>query len=305
MHIQRSHATNMTRPGLAQKRLTSHRFHQIPETPAEDESMIANDVTIDIPLNEEDEHEHDQHGHEFHQHNQHNQQNEDQQNQNHDQDRTDAHSKSDSLSFFRYHSSIHNEEEGSEKAHLVPDCDASSTGRRRKSKPHRTHNNTHTTNPNPNPNYKPSDDHTEHPPDGNKNLTRLHRLYKSLINSSIITRYIAYITPLAILIATPIIVGATVARYATIGGVTLYWFFAWIEVVWLSLWVCKILARGLPYVFESLWGVVSPGGRRYGLVLRALEIPISLVGWTGVSLVTFFPVCCFLLIYGAWWVGLT
>ena len=259
--------------------------------------MIANDVTINIPLDEEDvhEHEHDHdhdhdqhgHGHGLHQHNQHNQQNEDQ--QNHDQDRTDAHSKSDSLSFFRYNSAIHNEE-GSEKTHLVPDCDASSTGRRRKSKSHRTHS-THTNKPNPNYNYKPSDNRTEHPPDGNKSLTRLRRLYKFLINSSIITRYIAYITPLAILIAIPIIVGATAARYATIGGVTLYWFFAWIEVIWLSLWVCKILARGLPYIFQSLWGVVSPGGRRYGLVLRALEIPISLVGWTGVSLVTFFPVC--------------
>ncbi|EYE95626.1 serine/threonine protein kinase, partial [Aspergillus ruber CBS 135680] len=264
MPIQRSYATNMTRPGLAQKRLISHRFHQIPETPAEDESMIANDVTINIPLDEEDDQ------------------------QNHDQDRTDAHSKSDSLSFFRYNSAIHNEE-GSEKTHLVPDCDASSTGRRRKSKSHRTHS-THTNKPNPNYNYKPSDNRTEHPPDGNKSLTRLRRLYKFLINSSIITRYIAYITPLAILIAIPIIVGATAARYATIGGVTLYWFFAWIEVIWLSLWVCKILARGLPYIFQSLWGVVSPGGRRYGLVLRALEIPISLVGWTGVSLVTFFPI---------------
>lgn len=260
--------------------------------------MIANDVTIDIPLNEEDEHEceheheHDQHGHDYHQHNQHNQEQQNQNHQEHDQDRTDAHSKSDSLSFFRYPSSVHNEEEGSEKTHLVPDCDASSTGRRRKSKPNRTNNPTHTSNPNYN--YNPNDyHHTEHPSNGNKNLTRLHRLYKSLINSSIITRYIVYITPLAILIAIPIIVGATAARYATIGGVTLYWFFAWIEVIWLSLWVCKIVARGLPYVFQSLWGVVSPGGRRYGLVLRALEIPISLVGWTGVSLITFFPVCSY------------
>lgn len=255
--------------------------------------MIANDVTIDIPLNEEDEHEHkhdhDQHGHhDYHQHNQHNQEQPNQNHREHDQDRTDRHSKSDSLSFFRYPSSIHNEE-GSEKNHLVPDCDASSTGRRRKSKPHRTNNPTHNYTSNPSPN----DDYSEHLSNEKANLTRLHCLYKSLINSSIITRYIVYITPLAILISIPIIVGATAARYATIGGVTLYWFFAWIEVIWLSLWVCKILARGLPYVFQSLWGAVSPGGRRHGLVLRALEIPISLVGWTGVSLITFFPVCSY------------
>ncbi|ODM16626.1 hypothetical protein SI65_08133 [Aspergillus cristatus] len=277
----------MTRPGIAQKRLTSHRFHQIPETPAEDESMIANDVSIDIPLNEEDEHEHDHnqygHGQEYQQQTQ----NGEHQNQQHDQDRTDAHSKSDSLSFFRYHGSVNNDEEGSEKTHLVPDCDASSTGRRRKSKNRRA-NNTHT---NHTFNFNSSEDHTE--PPSSANLTRFHCLYKSLINSSIIIRYLVYITPFAILIAIPIIVGATATPYATVGGVKLYWFFAWIEVVWLSLWVCKILARGLPYVFQSLWGVVSPGSRRYALVLRTLEIPISLVGWTGVSLVTFFPIMAY------------
>lgn len=257
--------------------------------------MIVNDVTIDIPLNEEDGHEYDhsQYGHG--QEHQQQTQNREHRNQQHDQDRTDAHSKSDSLSFFRHHGSVSNDEEGSEKTHLVPDCDASSTGRRRKSKNRRA-NNPHT---NHMFNFNSSEDHTE--PPSSANLTRLHCLYKSLINSSIIIRYLVYIMPFAILIAIPIIVGATATPYATVGGVKLYWFFAWIEVVWLSLWVCKILARGLPYVFQSLWGVLSPGNRRYALVLRTLEIPISLVGWTGVSLITFFPVRFFFVLdCGPW-----
>lgn len=246
---------------------------------------MANDVTIDIPLNEDEHgHKHEQHGHDNHQQNQQNQQNEDQHEKQNHEDQTDAHSKSDSISFFRYHSSVSNDEEGSEKTNLVPDCDASSTGRRRKPKNRRA-NNTHT---NYTFNFNSSEDQAEQSP--RANLTRLHSLYKSLMNSSIIIRYLVYITPLAIIIAIPIIVGATATPYATIGGVKLCWFFAWIEVVWLSLWVCKILARGLPYVFQSLWGIVSPGSRRYALVLRALEIPISLVGWTGVSLINFFPV---------------
>jgi len=63
------------------------------------------------------------------------------------------------------------------------------------------------------------------------------------------------------------------------------------HVVWLGLWVSKIVAYFLPAIFEFLMGVVSAGVRKYALVLKALEIPLSLVGWAMVSLATFIPVC--------------
>jgi small-conductance mechanosensitive channel len=128
----------------------------------------------------------------------------------------------------------------------------------------------------------------EDPEDGT--LTRMGKIYQAILNFSIVTRYIIYVTPIALLIAIPIIVGATVAEDARIGGVTLPWFFAWIEVVWLSLWICKIIAHFLPYLFQFLCGIVSPGTRKYALILRALELPIATVFWTIVSLVTFLPV---------------
>ncbi|EAW06449.1 serine/threonine protein kinase [Aspergillus clavatus NRRL 1] len=126
------------------------------------------------------------------------------------------------------------------------------------------------------------------PDDGT--ITRMGRIYQAILNFSIVTRYMIYVTPLAVLIAIPIIVGATAAQDARIGGVTLPWFFAWIEVVWLSLWICKIIAHFLPYLFQFLCGIVSPGTRKYALILRALELPIATVFWTLVSLVTFLPV---------------
>ncbi|GIJ88628.1 hypothetical protein Asppvi_007553 [Aspergillus pseudoviridinutans] len=128
----------------------------------------------------------------------------------------------------------------------------------------------------------------EEPEDGT--LTRMGRIYQAILNFSIVTRYLIYVTPIALLIAIPIIVGATAAQDARIGGVTLPWFFAWIEVVWLSLWICKIIAHFLPYLFQFLCGIVSPGTRKYALILRALELPIATVFWTIVSLVTFLPV---------------
>ena len=42
-------------------------------------------------------------------------------------------------------------------------------------------------------------------------------------------------------------------------------------------------------VFQVLAGVVSSGTRKYALVIRSLEIPLSLVGWSVTSLATFIP----------------
>ncbi|KAJ5242972.1 uncharacterized protein N7469_001299 [Penicillium citrinum] len=132
--------------------------------------------------------------------------------------------------------------------------------------------------------HKPADS----PEDGKVNT--LGRIYQAIYNFSIVTRYMIYVFPIGVLIAIPIIVGATVAKDAYIGGVHLYWFFTWIEVVWVSLWGCKIFAKFIPYVFQTLCGFVSSGTRKYALILRALETPITIVLWCVISLVTFLPI---------------
>ncbi|KAL8744805.1 MAG: hypothetical protein Q9184_007952 [Pyrenodesmia sp. 2 TL-2023] len=116
------------------------------------------------------------------------------------------------------------------------------------------------------------------------------KIYDKVLNFSIVTRYFLYVLPLALLIAIPIIVGATAKQKAAIGGVRIVWFFTWVEIVWLSLWVSKLVAKALPYVFRFLCGIVSSGTRKYMLVLKALEIPLSLVGWALTSLATFIPI---------------
>lgn len=120
-------------------------------------------------------------------------------------------------------------------------------------------------------------------------ITTMGKIYTKILNFSIVTRYFVYVLPLALIIAVPIIVGATAAQHAAIGGVRIVWFFTWIEIVWLSLWVSKIVAHFLPSIFQILVGVVNSGIRKYAMVLRALEIPLSLVGWALTSLATFMP----------------
>lgn len=60
-----------------------------------------------------------------------------------------------------------------------------------------------------------------------------------------------------------------------------------IDLVWLSFWVMKIVAHFLPKIFEFLIGVVSPGVKKYALLLRAVEKPLSFVLWMIVNQATF------------------
>ncbi|EME88708.1 uncharacterized protein MYCFIDRAFT_213383 [Pseudocercospora fijiensis CIRAD86] len=122
-------------------------------------------------------------------------------------------------------------------------------------------------------------------------LTTMGKIYDKILGFSIITRYFLYVLPLGLLIAVPIIVGSFYSEknMPEIGGVSLVWFFTWVEIVWLSLWVSKIVVHFLPFVFQTLVGVVSSGVRKYATVLRKLEIPLSLVGWAVTSLATFKP----------------
>ena len=117
----------------------------------------------------------------------------------------------------------------------------------------------------------------------------LGRVYNKIVNFSIITRYFVYILPVALLLAAPIVVFAVQNPHAIFANtgirVTLFWL--WIEIVWLSIWVSKLAAKVVPWMFMFLCGVVSSGTRKYALILRAVEIPLSLVGWAVTCLVTF------------------
>ena len=61
-------------------------------------------------------------------------------------------------------------------------------------------------------------------------LNRMGRIYNRILEFSIITRYFLYVLPLALCLAVPIIIGATVAPEHVIGGSKLVWFFAWVEI---------------------------------------------------------------------------
>lgn len=66
--------------------------------------------------------------------------------------------------------------------------------------------------------------------EGDGVLTTMGRFYNAVLNFSVVTRYFIYVLPLALVLAVPIIVGATVAPKAMIGGIRIVWLFIWIEI---------------------------------------------------------------------------
>ena len=118
-------------------------------------------------------------------------------------------------------------------------------------------------------------------------LTWAGKIYSKIYNFSIITRYLLYVVPVAALIAVPLLLGKTTFPDARIERMTMFHFSLWLMITWCGLWASKLVAQLLPFIFQFLCGVVSPGTRKYSAILTNLEIPLSIVGWAVTALVSF------------------
>lgn len=117
-------------------------------------------------------------------------------------------------------------------------------------------------------------------------LRFIGRLYTRIMAFSIITRYAFYILPVAIVLGIPLAVFGTVGRGSTIQGVRTMGLFLWLEVIWTSLWVAKLCSKTLPRLFRVCCGVISAGTRKHSLMIKALEVPLSILFWVIISWAT-------------------
>ena len=79
--------------------------------------------------------------------------------------------------------------------------------------------------------------------------TNLAKIFKRVHNSSFLVRYFTYITPVVLVLLVPLLLGKLVFPNASVGGVMLFWFSIWLEIVWLTLWAGRvsILSYGCMY----------------------------------------------------------
>lgn len=127
--------------------------------------------------------------------------------------------------------------------------------------------------------YKPP----EHP------NTNLGKIFKKIHNSSWLIRYISYITPLVLIILIPLLLGAFLFKNASVGGVKLIWFCIWLEIVWLTLWAGRMLAKCLPWPIGVVSSLFTNNGKKWRDMGKQLELPATLFFWWLAIEVSFLP----------------
>jgi small-conductance mechanosensitive channel len=110
-------------------------------------------------------------------------------------------------------------------------------------------------------------------------------------------RYFVYLLPGAALLLIPILLGVLaidqdanpVGGY---GGTPLMWFGIWLEIVWGSLWVARMITSLMPHLFHSvarIFGSTSP--KKWKDIGEQLELHTALFFWMLAVLISFKPIC--------------
>lgn len=121
-------------------------------------------------------------------------------------------------------------------------------------------------------------------------ISWLRRCVLQFIQLSLLTRCFFYWLPLALILFIPLAVGAWAYPNARLGQARLMWIFIWLEIVWGSLWIARLIAAGLPSLYKVITSIVAPGMKKYKSILVAMQLPMSLFIWALISLCTFLPV---------------
>lgn len=124
----------------------------------------------------------------------------------------------------------------------------------------------------------------EHP-DGN-----FARAFKKIHDSNWLIRYFMYIVPLVLIILIPLLLGALVFKRATVGGVRLLWFCVWLEIIWLTLWGARIVAKSLPWPAGLVSSIFTNNSKKWRDMCKQLEIPATLFFWMLAVLISFLPI---------------
>lgn len=129
--------------------------------------------------------------------------------------------------------------------------------------------------------YKPP----EHP------STKVAKFFKYIHESSFIVRYFTYIVPVTALLLIPVLIGALVpaGQNANVGGVELLWFGVWLEIVWLTLWAGRILAKLIPWPLGLVSSLFTNNSKKWRDLGKQLEVPASLFFWWLAIEISFLP----------------
>lgn len=128
--------------------------------------------------------------------------------------------------------------------------------------------------------YKPA----EQPHTGfGKIMKRIHGSHWSI-------RWFTYITPITLILLIPLLLGIFVFKdHAVVGGVVMTWFCIWLEIVWLSLWAGRLMAKCLPWPIGLVSSLFTNNNKKWRDMGKQLELPATLFFWWLAIEVSFLP----------------
>ncbi|ODH47394.1 hypothetical protein GX48_06497 [Paracoccidioides brasiliensis] len=119
--------------------------------------------------------------------------------------------------------------------------------------------------------------------------TNLAKCFKRIHESSFLVRYFTYITPLVLILLIPLLAGLFAFPNANVGGVQLLWFSVWLEIVWLTLWAGRIVAKCLPIPMGLIASILTNNAKKWRDLGKQLELPATLFFWCLGIEVSFLP----------------
>lgn len=119
--------------------------------------------------------------------------------------------------------------------------------------------------------------------------TRIARFFKRVHQSSFLVRYFVYIVPVVLILLIPLLIGAIPFSTATVDGVSLLWFMVWLEIVWLTLWLGRIIAKFLPYPVAILASIFTNNDKKWKDLAKELELAAALFLWLLALEISFLP----------------
>ena len=122
-----------------------------------------------------------------------------------------------------------------------------------------------------------------------KPSNKFAQFFKWIHQSSFIVRWFTYIVPVVALLLIPLLLGARVFPNAHVGGVKLVWFSVWLEIVWLTLWAGRIVAKCIPWPMGLISSLFTNNSKKWRDLGKQLEVPATLFfWWLGVE-ISFLP----------------
>lgn len=119
--------------------------------------------------------------------------------------------------------------------------------------------------------------------------SRFGKFVKRVHKSNYLVRYATYITPLMLILLIPLLLGALLFKNAVVGGVYLTWFMIWLEIVWLTLWAGRILAKSLPWPIGIVSSLFTNNSKKWRDMGKQLELPATLFFWWLAIEISFLP----------------